>query len=113
MGFVMPREDRRVYFDMQESYRAVYSFCEHKSVSKPVSGVLQKVEVNLESPLDLDFHIESNRSGKTEVFVYSVDFVVAALMMLCKESKIPLPKGVNKNLEITKDNLILRVQLIR
>lgn len=109
----MPREDRRVYFDMDESYQALYAFCEEKSIAKPVSGSLHKVDVNLDNPMDLDFFVESKRTGQIEVFKYSKDFVVAALMILCRNSKIPLPKGVNKNLEITKDNLILRLQLIR
>jgi hypothetical protein len=32
---------------------------------------------------------------------------------LCVEHRIPLPKGVNKTLEVSKDSLVLRVQLIR
>lgn len=109
----MPREDRRVFFDLEESYKGVYLLCEQKDISKPVAGILHKVDPNLDNPLALDFHIESNRSGKIEIFTYTKDFVIAALMTLCRDARIPLPKGANKSLEMHGAHLVLRVQMIR
>jgi hypothetical protein len=109
----MPREDRRVYFNAEEIYKALYTFCVEKELPKPVSGSLHKISTNLDNSLDLDFYIENGRTGSIEIFTCSKDFTIAALMHLCIEHRIPLPKGVNKTLEVSKDSLVLRVQLIR
>ncbi len=109
----MPREDRRVFFDLDESYKAVYTLCGQKAIPKPVSGVLRKVDINLDDPLNLDFQIESNRSGQMETSTFTKDFVIAALMVMCRNIGIPLPKGANKTLEMIRGQLVLRVQMLR
>lgn len=109
----MPREDRRIYFDHDETFKAIYQLCGQKGLPKPPAGYIIHVEANIENPLELDFTIESKRNVSNELIQYSRDFIVAALMIYCRTIGIPLPKGANKTLELSKDNLILRVQMIR
>lgn len=109
----MPREDRRIYFDYDETFKAIYQLCAQKGLPKPPPGYIIRVDANAENPLELDFFLESHRSSALETTRYTKDFVVAALMIFCRGIGIPLPKGANKTLELTKDKLILRVQMIR
>lgn len=109
----MPREDRRIFFDYEETYKAVYSLCTQKGLPKPPSGSIMRMEPNLENPLELDIFLESNRSGSLETVKYTKDFIVAALMIMCRTIGIPLPKGASKTLELQQDKVILRVQMMR
>ncbi len=109
----MPREDRRIFFDHDETYKAVYTFCMQKEVAKPPAGALLRVAVNVENPLELDFIIEGQRDQKLEMVKYTKDFVVAAMMIMCRGIGIPLPKAANKSLEVVNDKIVLRVQMMR
>ncbi len=109
----MPREDRRIFFDFDETYKAVYQLCAQKGLPKPPAGIIIRVEQNIENQLELDFYLENQKTTEIEVVRYTKDFVVAALMIMCRGIGIPLPKGANKNLELSKDKVILRVQMLR
>ena len=109
----MPREDRRIFFDYEDTYKAIYSLCSQKGIPKPPSGYIMRIEPNLENPLELDIFLESNRSGSFETVKYTKDFIVASLMIMCRGIGIPLPKGASKTLELHQKNVILRVQMMR
>ncbi|PZQ46918.1 MAG: hypothetical protein DI551_04305 [Micavibrio aeruginosavorus] len=109
----MPREDRRIFFDYDETYKALYQLCTQKGLPKPPAGSIARLEVNPENPLEIDFFLESNKSGGVEVIRYTKDFIVAALMIMCRTIGIPLPKGANKSMELQGDQIILRVQMLR
>lgn len=110
---VMPREDRRIFFDHEETYKAIYSLCTQKGLPKPPSGFILRIEPNIENPLELDIVLENSRTSSLETIKYTKDFIVAALMIMCRTIGIPLPKGANKMLELYQDKVILRVQMIR
>lgn len=109
----MPREDRRIFFDYEETYKAIYSFCTQKGLPKPPAGYIMRIEQDLENPLELDIFIESSRSGSLEAVKYTKDFIAAALIIMCRTLGIPLPKGASKTLELQKDKIVLRVQMLR
>lgn len=109
----MPREDRRIFFDYEETYKAIYSLCTQKGIPKPPAGYIMRMEPNLENPLELDIFLDSNRSGTLETVKYTKDFVVASLMIMCRGIGIPLPKGASKTLELHQEKVILRVQMMR
>ncbi|HEU4837895.1 MAG TPA: hypothetical protein VFS88_00620 [Micavibrio sp.] len=109
----MPREDRRIFFDYEETYKAIYLLCAQKGLPKPPSGYIMRMEPNLENPLELDIFLESSRSGSMETIKYTKDFISAALMIMCRTIGIPLPKGASKTLELQKDKIVLRVQMLR
>lgn len=112
-GLEMPREDRRIFFDFEETYKAVYQLCAQKGLPKPPAGSIVRIEPNLEEPLELDFFIENHKTNAIETVQYTRDFVVASLMILCRSIGIPLPKGANKTLELSREQVVLRVQMMR
>lgn len=109
----MPREDRRIFFDNDEVYKALYSFCAQKGLPKPPAGTLRRVEINVENPLELNIFIDGQRDAKIETITYTKDFMVAALMIMCRTMGIPLPKGANKTLELVNEKIVLRIQMMR
>lgn len=109
----MPREDRRIFFDYDEAYKAVYQLCQQKGLPKPPPGYIVKIEANLEEPLDVDMFLENHKSSAIETVRYTKDFLVASLMIMCRAIGIPLPKGANKTLELSRDKVILRIQMMR
>ena len=109
----MPREDRRIFFDYEETYKAVYQLCQQKGLPKPPAGTIVKIEGNIEDPLDIDLYLENHKSSALETIRYTKDFVVAALMIMCRSIGIPLPKGANKTLELSGNTVILRIQMLR
>lgn len=109
----MPREDRRLYFDNLETYKALYSLCGQKHMQKPAVGVLKRIDTSLEDVMDLNFYIENSKTLEIETETYSKDFVTAALMVLCQSTGIPIAKRANKILEVVDDKLVLRIQILR
>lgn len=109
----MPREDRRIFFDLEETYKALYQLCEQKGVPKPTAGHILRVEQYPDNPLELEVFLENHRSNETEINRYTKDFMVAALMGMCRSIGIPLPKGANKTLELSEEHVILRLQMLR
>lgn len=109
----MPREDRRIFFDLDEAYKAIYQLCAQKGLPKPTAGSIVRIEQNLENPLELDFFIENHKTNELETTRYTKDFAVAALMIMCRTIGIPLPKGANKSLELNREKMVLRVQMLR
>lgn len=109
----MPREDRRIFFDFEETYKALYQLCSQKGLPKPAAGSIVEIEQNLEHPLDLDISLENHRSNEVDRIRYTKDFVIAALMIMCRATGIPLPKGANKTLELMRGQVVLRIQMLR
>lgn len=109
----MPREERRIFFDHEESYKAIYTFCEQKSLPKPPTGNISLIENHADHPLEIIVTLENGRTGSTDTIKYKKDFMIAALMNLCREAGIPLPKGSNKTLEVIEGKAALRMHLLR
>lgn len=47
----MPREDRRIIFEFQETYKALYAMCVQREMKKPPPGMVAAVVVH-----PTDFH---------------------------------------------------------
>jgi hypothetical protein len=108
----MPREDRRISFDNEEVYKAIFALCTQKQMKKPIPGRITKVsETSGEGPITIDIEnpldVERPR-GREE---YTRDFIAAALMLFCRGCGIPLPKSARKSVMITDGALVLRVQI--
>jgi hypothetical protein len=107
----MPREDRRISFDNEEVYKAVFALCTQKQLKKPIPGRIVKVtETAGEGPITIDFEnpLEKNVNAKEE---YTRDFIAAALMLFCRGCGIPLPKSARKSVMLVDGVVILRVQI--
>ncbi len=108
----MPREDRRISFDNEEVYKAIFALCTQKQMKKPIPGVIVKISEGAgdASPILIDFQnpLDGKQVTREE---YARDFLAAALMLFCRGCGIPLPKSARKSVLIVEGVVILRVQI--
>ncbi len=106
----MPTEDRRIFFENDEVYKALYALCTQKQVKKPPPGLVKKIhEKENGETVYLDLENPQDRSKAREGYTH--DFLAAALMLYCKGSGIPLPKSARKSVLIVDGQVVLRVQI--
>lgn len=107
----MPREDRRIIFDMSETYNALYKLSLKKDdVPKLIPGAIEKIEVDGLDANKINLYLINPQEGDKAMVTYSRDFVAAALMMYCRGAGIPLPRKASKTVMLDSDRAILRVQ---
>jgi hypothetical protein len=107
----MPREDRRILFDNEEVYKALYAMSFQKQLKVPPPGQVVKIYED-EANQGQIFVEMQNLHEKTEVKLdYTRDFVAAALMLFCRGCGIPLPKSAKKSVMLAEGQLMLRVQI--
>lgn len=105
----MPREDRRIIFDMSETYQALYRLSRKQDdAPKLIAGAIMKIEVDALDSNKFNIFIENPQDGTKKMVTYSRDFVAAALMVYCRGVGIPLPRKANKTVLIKDSELILR-----
>lgn len=107
----MPREDRRIIFEFQETYKALYAMCVQREMRKPPPGMVSGVSLHSSDPNKVIVRIENAHSGLADDLEFSRDFLAAALMLYCRTIRIPLPKTAQKSVEFAPDCVILRVQI--
>lgn len=107
----MPREDRRVIFDFEEAYKALYALCTRREIKKPPPGVILSIEQDKIDETKIYICIENRQENSEKRVVYSYDFIAAALMLFCRTCNVPLPKNANKSVEFATDNIVLRVRI--
>lgn len=108
----MPREDRRVIFDMSETYNAIYKLSiKSEDTTQPKPGFIQKIEEDGLDANKFNIFIENPQTGDKHMMSYSRDFMAAALMMFCRGCGIPLPRKASKTVMIDADRVILRVMV--
>jgi hypothetical protein len=107
----MPREDRRIYFDYEETYKALFALCIQREFKKPPAGIIKAIEVNSEDSTKLTIQIDNPLEHASHRMEYSRDFLAAALMLFCRSQSIPLPKAAQKSVEFNYGTVILRVQI--
>ncbi len=106
----MPREDRRIIFDMSETYQALYRLSLKKDDEKTLKpGAVVKIEINSKNENQCNFHLHNPQEGTKEIVTYSNDFVAAALMMFCRGEGIPLPRKAQKAVMVREGQMVLRV----
>src|SRR5262245_36835907 len=107
----MPREDRKISFDNDEVYKAVFALCTQKQLKKPIPGHIIKVtEGTVESGMII-LDIENPLDKASEKAEYTRDFLAAALMLFCRGCGIPLPKLARKSVMVVEGVIVLRVQI--
>lgn len=109
----MPKEDRRIIFDNEEIYKALYALCAQKQIKKPPAGRITALKVDGKDDSKLLVTIENNQADYDPVkeVEYTRDFLAAALMLFCRGLGIPLPKNATKSVLIKDDQVMLRVQV--
>jgi hypothetical protein len=105
----MPREDRRIIFDVSEIYQAIYKLSvKSEDIKKPIAGSIIRIEENEDNGLEIKFHIVNPQTNEKRTMIYTRDFVAAALMMFCRGAGIPLPRKSSKTIIIEEHQIILR-----
>lgn len=105
----MPREDRRVIFDLSETYQALYKLSlRQEDGKKLMAGAITAISEDPEDKNKIRFVIENPAESQKENVVFTRDFVAAALMMFCRGAGIPLPRKAAKSIMVEKDRVILR-----
>lgn len=105
----MPREDRRIIFDMSETYQALYRLSrKQEDAPKLIIGAIVKIEEDALDNNKFNVFISNPQDGTKKMVTYSRDFVAAALMMFCRGEGIPLPRRAQKTVLIKDGDLILR-----
>jgi hypothetical protein len=107
----MPREDRRISFENDEVYKAVYALCTQKQMKKPIPGTVVKISEGPGESGAIFLDYENPLDKSAEQAEYTRDFIAAALMLFCRGCGIPLPKTAKKSVAIVEGVLILRVQI--
>lgn len=107
----MPREDRRIYFEFQETYKAIYALCVQNDIKKPQPGMVTEVSAHPADDTKVLIRIENIHDQSKQYIEFTRDFMAAALMLYCRTIRIPLPKTAKKSVEFSPDAVILRIQV--
>jgi hypothetical protein len=107
----MPREDRRIIFEFQETYKALYALCVQKELPKPPPGIVAAVVPHPMDETKVLVRIENPQTNIAQDLEFTRDFLAAALMLYCRTIRVPLPKNAHKSVELAQENVILRVMI--
>lgn len=107
----MPVEDRRIIFNNEELYKALYAFCYQKQVKQPPPGRITSVTEDAKDKNKVLFILENPQKHSNATLEYTHDFLAAALMLFCRSCGIPLPKSGRKSVLIQDNQVMLRVQI--
>lgn len=105
----MPKEDRRIIFSHEETYKALYGLCMQKEMRRPPPGNIASVVADPDDDSKLTFKIENMQENSQHKVEYSRDFLAAALMLFCRTQSIPISKRARKNVELKDGEVILRL----
>lgn len=105
----MPKEDRLITFDFDEAYEALAALCKQKDIQDLFQGEITGMSHpdGDSSRILIQFKNPETKQGHSEE--YSRDFIAAALMLFCRNLKIPLPRGGKKFVSFDDDEVMLRI----
>lgn len=116
----MPIDVRKIIFSNRELRMILQKYCKEKGIQLPKSP-LQNFEIirpddsnrviSENTPEGLKFILNFVSSNPNEPFRIHLteDDVIQALIMACREAKIPLPRKANKHLQPQKDAIALSI----
>ena len=109
----MPKEDRRIIFENEEVYKALFALATQKQLKRPPPGVITAISEDDEDPAIIKFTLNNPQdTDKGDMNVeYNRDFLAAALMLFCRGLGIPLPKSARKSVLIRDGVVMLRAQI--
>ena len=107
----MPKEDRRIIFEFDEAYKAIYAMCVQREIKKPPAGEIRSIKKHLGDETKVMVHLENTMENSEASVEYTRDFLAAALMLYCRGLGIPLPKNASKSVMLSDERVALRVQI--
>ena len=108
LACVMPLEDRRIIFNADELYHAIYAHCKRAEMRAPPPGKIDSVKFKGELKDAVSILVTGTIEEDTRTLEYSRAFIAAALIMYCRGTGIPVPKAADKSIDVVKDQVILR-----
>lgn len=107
----MPREDRRIIFTYEETYKALYALCMQKEMRRPPPGAISGILADADDDKKLTVKIDNMQEDSSHDVEYTRDFLAAALMLYCRTLGIPIPKKAGKSVELKADGVVLRITI--
>ena len=107
----MPTEDRRIIFDNNEVYKALYALRHQKQLKKPPAGRIDAVSFDPKDTSQVIVNLINPQEKTKRKLDYSRYFLAAALMLFCRGCSIPLPKGAQKSVMIEDEVVILQIKM--
>jgi hypothetical protein len=105
----MPKEDRRIIFDLAEVYKAIYSLRQQKQMGGLPPGHIKSLTEKGEDQSAFLIAIENPQDNTKDHIEVSKDFMAAALMLFCRGHGIPLPRGGHKSVTLGGGDVTLRI----
>jgi hypothetical protein len=107
----VPREDRRIVFDLTETYKAIFALCMKKGMARPYAGSITAITYKDNDDKNVVVRFVDELHGKAAISEYSADFMAAALVLYCRTCAIPIPKRGRKSVEAGGASVTLRIIL--
>ncbi len=104
----MASEYRLIFFDQNELCRALIEYNRQRRTPFP-PGNLKKVVIDRDS-MGVTIHIDMD-SGKTTTVAFDPSSVAAAMIVYCRERKIPLPAKSTKEMRMVADRLCFLIRI--
>jgi hypothetical protein len=107
----MSREDRNIYFDLEESYKAILGLCIKNGLKNPPIGRITSAAVKAGHDDVFQLRIEDTLQGTGKDVEYTRDFLAAAFINYCRSVQIPLPRKSLKSVsvDVSGEEFVLRV----
>ncbi|MFM7347653.1 MAG: hypothetical protein ACKO1J_20060 [Tagaea sp.] len=105
----MASEYRLIFFDQNEMCRALIEYNRQRRTPFP-PGNLRKIVVDRDT-LHVTIHIDTD-AGLATAVAFDPTSVAAAMIVYCRERKIPLPSKSSKEMRMVADRLcfLLRIR---
>ena len=104
----MASEYRMIFFDQNELCRALIEYNRQRRTPFP-PGHLRKVVIGL-SALTVTIQVDPDKGGETEMVTFDTPSIAAALIIFCKDRKIPLPAKSSKEMRVVADRLCMLIR---
>ncbi len=106
----MPEEYRKLLFTDDELKQAIVEFCQSNGMILPQDEIIAVEMTGLpHNPVRLRYSTTTQR-GATEVSL-SRDQLGAALIIYCRQRRIPVPRSAEKNVKINGSEVALLVHV--
>jgi hypothetical protein len=104
----MASEYRLIFFDQNELCRALIEYNRQRRTPFP-PGNLRKVVIG-RSALTVTIQVDPDKGGAIEEVTFDTPSIAAALIIFCKERKIPLPAKSSKEMRLVADRLCMLIR---
>ncbi len=106
----MPSEHRVIVFTSEEAIDAIARFS--KMLDTPLfRGKPTELHVRKNPQVRAILEVEKRGSEEIETIDLSSSHLAAALINFCREIRIPLPKNAKKELDVSGEQLVLRLKV--